>query len=217
MLDFLETLGPVVAEAEVQVQHAAIWLVTAARLAKKRLADLEASDPMIAMAVKSGEAVAAAHGIDVVSIENAGDEALKVALAMTAAMSAAPAAPAPLTGPTIASVLGALGCVMLLGLTACAIGEVAKLLTTPPGQLFCSIETAGGGSFVAGLVTDAAPSLGKVAPIAVIATNSLKKSVDDDCAQAAANVDAVSGVPVSPPPGTVPTVAVTAPKSNVAS
>jgi hypothetical protein len=91
---------------------------------------------------------------------------------------------------------------------------------TKAGQLFCSIQMAGGGSFVAALVATsasvAAPSAG---PLIVLATNAGKAAVDADCAKAAAGVaGASSGVAVSPPasPAPVAQVAITTPASPVA-
>lgn len=103
------------------------------------------------------------------------------------------------------------------GVAACSQAQVSSALTSPAGQLFCAIQTGGGGALVVALVDGGASALtgpaGAVAgPVAVIATGALKKDVDTDCAQAAANVGASSGVPVAPPPATAtapPLVAVT--------
>lgn len=91
---------------------------------------------------------------------------------------------------------------------------------TKAGQLFCSIQMAGGGSFVAALVATsasvAAPSAG---PLIVLATNAGKAAVDADCAKAAAGVaGASSGVAVSPPASSAPVaqVTITTPASPVA-
>jgi len=89
----------------------------------------------------------------------------------------------------------------------------ASLLQSNPGQLFCALQTSGGGAIVAALVDASVstnPSTAAVAPIAVLATNQTKQFVDDACAQAAKNTSAVAGIAVSPPPATaiVPLVAV---------
>lgn len=82
------------------------------------------------------------------------------------------------------------------------------------GQLFCAIQTNGGGMIVAGLIDAwASAQLGPAAPIAVIATGASKADVDALCAQAAKNTGGTGGIPVSPPanPAAAPMVAVTAP------
>ena len=85
-------------------------------------------------------------------------------------------------------------------------------LKSTPGQLFCAIQTTGGGTIVAGIVnasvTAAAPT---AAPAAVIATGATKAFIDATCAQAAANAGGIAGIPVSPPSSPTsspPTVAV---------
>lgn len=106
-----------------------------------------------------------------------------------------------------------------LALTGCQAGSVTNALSSPVGQLFCSIQMAGGGSFVAALtaaaIGGAAPG---AAPLAVIATNAGKASVDADCAKAVASVQgAISAAPVSPPanPAGAAQVAIVAPASPV--
>lgn len=111
-----------------------------------------------------------------------------------------------------------------LALAGCTQGQQGALnmgLASPPGQLFCTIQTTGGGSFVARLLatamTGTAPT---AAPLFVLATDAGKAAVDADCAKAAQTVTGgVSGVPVSPPanPGTVASVAIPAPASPVVS
>ena len=99
-------------------------------------------------------------------------------------------------------------------ITAPIPASVVKAAETPAGQLFCSIQTAGGGAFVAGLVDAEASAIAPAAaPVAVIATGATKAAVDAACAAAATSTGAVSGVPVSPPPAAVPSVAITIPKS----
>lgn len=107
-------------------------------------------------------------------------------------------------------------------LVACSPAQQAvidKGLESNPGRLFCSIQTAGGGSFVASLtalsIGAAVPGSG---PLVVIATDAGKAAVDADCAKAAkAIAGGVSGVPVAPPPNvaSVPSVAIVAPASPV--
>lgn len=106
-----------------------------------------------------------------------------------------------------------------LALAGCSTAKVTTALQSPPGQLFCSIQTSGGGAFTAGLVaaalTGAVPTAG---PLVVIATNAGKAAVDADCAKAAQTVaGGVSGVAVSPPAvqANVPQVAIVAPASPV--
>jgi hypothetical protein len=102
--------------------------------------------------------------------------------------------------------------------TACSPTEKAKIdlaIMSPPGQLFCSIQLAGGGTVVAGVVdaaaTAASPGLG---PLAVLATGQTKAFVDEACAKAAQQVaGGVSGVPVPPP--TVQQVQVTPPPNQI--
>lgn len=79
------------------------------------------------------------------------------------------------------------------------------------GQLFCALQTAGGGTIVAGLVDAAASAEAPtLAPIAIVATNATQTFVNNACTQAAVNTGAVAAVPVSPPasPATAPTIAV---------
>lgn len=88
------------------------------------------------------------------------------------------------------------------GLAACSQSAVTSALATPAGQLFCAVQTSGGGTVVVGLVnaevTAVAPG---VAPVAIIATGATEAQVNADCA-------AAKGVPVAPP--AVPTTAVVA-------
>lgn len=92
--------------------------------------------------------------------------------------------------------------VIVIGVAACA-----GFLASQPGQLFCAVQTAGGGALVVGLIdaeaTSAAPA---AAPVAILATGLAKAQVDADCAKAAPG----GGVAVSPPanPTAVPQVAV---------
>lgn len=84
-------------------------------------------------------------------------------------------------------------------------------LQSQPGQLFCAIQTNGGGSILAGVIdAEATAASPAAAPIAILATNATKVFVDNACTQAAANTGAVSAIPASPPanPAAAPTVAV---------
>lgn len=101
-----------------------------------------------------------------------------------------------------------------LALAACSPAQ----LKTPAGQLFCSIQLAGGGSIIAGIVVaeTGAAAPGAV-PIAVLATNSGVAAVNADCAKAVASVPgAVTSVPVSPPVSVASAaqVAIIAPSGN---
>lgn len=103
-------------------------------------------------------------------------------------------------------------------LTACSAPQINTALSSPPGELFCSIQLAGGGSMVGGLVSaEASALLPGAAPIAVLATNSGVAAVNADCAKAAQSIaGGVSGVPVSPPPNPAAAaqIAIVAPASN---
>lgn len=108
---------------------------------------------------------------------------------------------------------------VVAALAACTAAQITTALSSAPGQLFCTIQMSGGGSFIAALTataaTGAAPAAG---PLIVIATNAGKAAVDADCAKAAANIaGATSGVPVSPPanPATAANVTIMAPASPV--
>lgn len=88
-------------------------------------------------------------------------------------------------------------------LPACSSAQLAS----PAGQLFCAIQTGGGGTVVVGLinavVAGGAPA---AAPLAIIATGASEDFVNKACA-------AAKGVPVSPPadPASAPKVAVIPP------
>ena len=135
--------------------------------------------------------------------------------AQNQAKSARPLVPGP-TRPIMVT----LAVTLLLGLTTTACtqqqsdkfsADINSAFASAPGQLFCAIQTGGGGAIVVGLingaVTGAAPA---AAPIAVLATGASKNYVDNKCAEAAKNVGGTSGIPVSPPaePTKVPAVAV---------
>lgn len=102
----------------------------------------------------------------------------------------------------------------LLAVVGCSPGAVTSALSTPAGQLFCAIQTSGGGTTIAGLVDAAASSaLPGAAPVAVLATNATVAQVNTACANAAAATGSTSGIPVSPPanPSATPTVAIPVP------
>jgi hypothetical protein len=113
----------------------------------------------------------------------------------------------------------ALAC--LAGCSASQDAAVTKALASPAGQLFCSIQTNGGGSFVAGLTATALTGVAAPGtPLFVMATDAGKAAVDADCAKAAQVASGgVSGIPVSPPasPVNVPQLAIVAPASPVVS
>ena len=92
----------------------------------------------------------------------------------------------------------------LLGMAACSASQVTTALSSPTGQLFCAIQTGGGGAVVVGLIDAEATAVSPAAaPIAVLATGAAKSVVDGYCAQA-------GGIAVSPPanPAAAPQVAV---------
>ncbi len=100
----------------------------------------------------------------------------------------------------------------LIAVTGCSTAKTEAALSSQPGQLFCAIATGGGDTIIAGLINAAASGAGPAAGAgAVIATGATAAVVQADCAQAAANVGAKSGVPVSPPAptATVASVAIT--------
>lgn len=101
------------------------------------------------------------------------------------------------------SIIVALTCAAL-ALSACSSAQVQTALSSPAGQLFCAVQTGGGGAVVVGLIdAEASAAIPTAAPIAIIATGAAKATVDADCAKA-------GGVPVSPPanPAAAPQVAV---------
>jgi hypothetical protein len=96
----------------------------------------------------------------------------------------------------------------LLLLPACSPTQQAQVNTTlasPAGQLFCSIQTSGGGQIVASVIdATASAALPGAAPAAVLVTNMSKGFVDAACAAAAASAGGTGGVAVSPPATGVP-------------
>ena len=105
--------------------------------------------------------------------------------------------------------------VALSGCSATQTAQVQTALASDPGQLFCDIQLAGGGSMVAGVVDAEASALAPgLAPVAVLATDAGKQFVDDACTKAAKSITgATSGVAVSPPlnPAAAPQVAIVKP------
>jgi hypothetical protein len=92
----------------------------------------------------------------------------------------------------------------LLALADCTQAQLQTAASSPTGQLFCAVETAGGGSIVVGLIDAEASSFAPAeAPVAILATNATKSIVDSACA-------AAGGIAVSPPanPASAPLVAV---------
>src|ERR1039457_3903366 len=97
----------------------------------------------------------------------------------------------------------------LLAVTACSGTQITTALSSPNGQLFCAVQTGGGGAIVVGIinaeatVANGAMGAPEATPLAVIATGAAKATVDAECAKA-------GGIAVSPPvnPTTVPQVAI---------
>ena len=88
--------------------------------------------------------------------------------------------------------------------SGCSQAQVNTALATPQGQLFCAVQTGGGGAVVVALVDASASAVAPAAaPVAVIATGATKAVVDADCA-------AAGGIAVSPPanPAAAPKLAV---------
>ena len=109
-----------------------------------------------------------------------------------------------LAGVAFAGIAAAVGCAQLTSLATSA-------ASTPAGQLFCTLATAGGGQIVTSVnatIDTAASALGPLGGIvAVLATNQTSAFVQTACNAAAKAVGATSGVPSSPPAsGTTPTV-----------
>ena len=96
----------------------------------------------------------------------------------------------------------------------CSAAQVTADLQTPAGQLFCAIQTGGGGSIVVGLIDAEASAVPGAAPVAISVTGATKAAVDADCAAAAVATGGTAGVPVSPPAPAAappPAVAIVAP------
>jgi hypothetical protein len=92
--------------------------------------------------------------------------------------------------------------VMSGGLSACS----AAMLASPSGQLFCALQTDGGGSVVVGLIdAEASALLPGAAPVAVLAAGAAQADLDAACAAAAASVGG-TGMAVPAPTGPVPNI-----------
>jgi hypothetical protein len=90
--------------------------------------------------------------------------------------------------------LALLTCVLAVACSTAQQGQMTSALDTPPGQLFCKLQTNGGGALIVAVVNVAVSAYAApVAPMAVIATGATKATVDQACNQA-------GGVPVPPPP-----------------
>jgi hypothetical protein len=114
----------------------------------------------------------------------------------------------------------------LLLLSSCSLSTCSSSTPTStatagsnPGQLFCALQTEGGGTIVAALVdatVAANPSTAAFSSLAVLATGATKQFVDAACAQAAVNTNSKAGVAVSPPilspTVAVPVIAIVPPK-----
>ena len=98
----------------------------------------------------------------------------------------------------------------MLALSACSASQqaaVTKAASSPTGQLFCGIQTQGGGAIVVGIIDAAATvALPAAGPVVALATGAAKSAVDATCA-------AAGGIAVSPPanPAAAPQVAVKLP------
>jgi hypothetical protein len=102
---------------------------------------------------------------------------------------------------------------LTLLLYGCAASQRAAVSAakSPPGQLFCALQSEGG-VYVAGLIDAEASGLSPTgSAVAVLATGLTKARVDADCALAGTSVGG-SGIAVSPPadPASAPQVAVLA-------
>ncbi len=100
-------------------------------------------------------------------------------------------------------------CVAALVLAGCTTAAVTADLATPAGQLFCALDAAGGGTFVAAVVQSAAAPLPGAQPVSVLVTGATQAFVQQACSAAARSTGAIAGIPVSPPanPGSAPRVA----------
>jgi len=64
--------------------------------------------------------------------------------------------------------------------------QTNQVLSSRPGQLFCSIQLAGGGAVIAALVDAGATAAASASrPLVVVAIGQAKAFVDDACAKAA--------------------------------
>lgn len=86
--------------------------------------------------------------------------------------------------------------------------KVDNALNSPGGRLFCAFETNGHAQIVGSLIAaGAGVASGPAAPMVsqgvVMATATTAQAAQAACAQAAINIGARAGVPVSPPPAGV--------------
>lgn len=113
-------------------------------------------------------------------------------------------------------IIGSIAIAALAVLAGCSSTSINNALSSPAGQLFCAVQTDGGGTAVVGLIdaeaTAAAPALG---PVAVIATGAGKAQVDADCATAGKSAGG-TGMAVSPPsnPAAAPQMAIVVPAAT---
>jgi hypothetical protein len=106
------------------------------------------------------------------------------------------------------------GLLALSFLIGCTQAKVDTALNSPYGRLFCAFETNGHAQIVGALIaTSAQAAAGPVAgsmasQVVIMATNAGSAYVQKACAQAAANIGALAGVPISPPAPGVPVATV---------
>jgi uncharacterized protein YjeT (DUF2065 family) len=93
------------------------------------------------------------------------------------------------------------GIVVVAACTPGADKKIATALRSPPGQLFCSVQMAGGGTMIAGVIDAEASALAPAAAqVAVLATGLGKARVDDLCNEAAVRNGGLGAKAVPPPP-----------------
>lgn len=214
-MEFLNRLEALVKQAPAQIQHGALWLLGAVAAAGRWVHQLEASDPLVASAIKVGEAAAVSHGIPLMAIETAGEDLLKVAQAIAGQAPApvpVPAATPAIGVPTLADGMkGVVGKTLALLLVVCLTGLVAACTSsgqlTPQGQqvigALCQVDAAAQPVLVA-----VAPTLlPQTTPIASADNALVHPLVVAACAK-------VGGMPVgvqtapAPVPAAVPVTAV---------
>jgi hypothetical protein len=90
----------------------------------------------------------------------------------------------------------------------------SAMLATPAGQVFCSLQTQGGGSLVVGLIDAEATAVSPaVAPVAILAANTAQSDIDSACADAGRLVGG-TGSQAVPPATSVPSVPVVRPSKG---
>ena len=77
------------------VEHAALNLVGAVATAEQTVNSLEASSPLVKVAIDAGIAAAQSHGVPVGAIENAEEQVIAAASGVAAALRQTAASPAP--------------------------------------------------------------------------------------------------------------------------